>query len=63
MKDEFFSEISDDEYWAYECFSTIDQNGRALDAFGNEFRDSDGSLVLVPWVDWHLFKQIEACHD
>ena len=57
MKDQFFSEISDDEYWVYECFNTIDSNGRALDNFGNEFRDCDGMLVIVPKADWHLFKQ------
>ena len=56
----FFDEISDDEYWSYEHFSNIDQNGLALDEFGNEFRDQQGQLVLVPKADWHLFKQVEV---
>lgn len=58
--DAFFTEISDNDYWVYEHFNTIDQYGRAVDYCGNEFRDSEGQLVLVPKSDWHLFKQIEV---
>ena len=54
----FFDEISDDDYWVYEHFSKIDHQGLALDEFGNEFRDENGQLVLVPKNDWHLFKQV-----
>jgi hypothetical protein len=37
--DTFFNEISDDEYWAYEHFQYIDEQGIALDDSLNEFRD------------------------
>jgi len=58
--DDFFSEISDDDYWVYECFSKIDKHGRAIDDYGNEFRDPEGQIVIVPKCDWHLFKQSEV---
>jgi len=59
IMDEFFSEISDDEYHPYEHFDYIDQDGVALDDSLNEFRDEKGQMVIVPEADWHMFSQVK----
>jgi hypothetical protein len=42
----------------YECFEHIDQNGRALDEFYNEFRDDEGACVYVPRKLWGNYNQV-----
>ena len=33
----------------------IDETGRGLDEYGNEFRDENGQVVYVPRIDWDLY--------
>ena len=42
----------------YDHFEFIDETGRALDNFLNEYRDEIGQCIYVPANDWHLFKQV-----
>ena len=52
---EFNNGLIDD----YELINFIDQNGIALDDDLNEFRNEQGSIVIIPENDWRYFKQIE----
>ena len=42
----------------FECFQYIDQTGRALDDYLNEFRTEEGACIYVPRELWNQFKQI-----
>jgi hypothetical protein len=53
--DDFFNEISDDYF---EQISYINSYGLALDDYGNEFRDENGMIVIIPEDKWHLFEVI-----
>ena len=52
---EFNNGLIDD----YELINFIDQSGIALDDDLNEFRNEQGSIVIIPENDWRYFKQIE----
>ena len=52
---EFNNGLIDD----YELINFIDQNGIALDDDLNEFRNEQGSIVIIPENDRRYFKQIE----
>ena len=43
----------------YELINFIDQNGIALDDNLNEFRNENGSIVVIPEMDRRYFKQVE----
>lgn len=40
---------------SYDMFQFIDDNGIALDDEGNELRDSEGAIFVVPEKDRHYF--------
>ena len=52
---EFNNGLIDD----YELINFIDQNGIALDDDLNEFRNEQGSIVIIPENDRRYFKQVE----
>ena len=52
---EFNNGLIDD----YELINFIDQSGIALDDDLNEFRNEQGSIVIIPENDRRYFKQIE----
>jgi hypothetical protein len=52
---EFNNGLIDD----YELINFIDQNGIALDDDLNEFRNNQGSIVIIPENDRRYFKQVE----
>jgi len=39
----------------YDRFQYINEDGKALDEYLNEFRDEEGACIYVPKKDWHLF--------
>jgi hypothetical protein len=43
----------------YELIKYIDDNGIALDDYGNEFRDENGQIVIIPLNERRYFKTIE----
>jgi hypothetical protein len=43
----------------YELIAYIDDNGIALDDYGNEFRDESGQIVIIPLNERRYFKTIE----
>ena len=52
---EFNNGLIDD----YELINFIDQSGIALDDDLNEFRNEQGSIVIIPENDRRYFKQVE----
>ena len=46
----------------YDQFKYINDYGIALDDDGNELRDSDGAIFIVPEEDRHLFLVIGESH-
>lgn len=47
----------------YEHFEFINENGKALDDYFNDYLDEDGEVVYVPQEDWHLFKMVDENND
>ena len=43
----------------YELITYIDDSGIALDDYGNEFRDENGQIVIIPLEERRYFKTIE----
>lgn len=41
-------------------FNYINENGLALDDYGNEFRDENGQIIIVPESERHLYKVMKG---
>ena len=40
-------------------FQYIDETGRALDEYGNEFRDEQGLVFYVPETEWAFYTMLQ----
>jgi hypothetical protein len=42
-----------------ELITYIDETGRGLDEYGNEFRDEQGMVVYVPETEWNFYTMLQ----